>query len=192
MDIMNLRDQIITTARELFMKQGYVATSTRQIAAILNVSQPAIYHHFKNKEAIFIIVISQFALEIGSHLRLIEEKTQRDRLLAMALYLRESHEMNFSLMMNDLQHAISDETNHKIFSIWFENYFKPFIDFFNSIESYLLPHYNVSTVSQHFLRILSSYISESYTNENLDKVSIEDMVDIFLRGITGHNFENLI
>lgn len=188
---MNLRDQIIETAKELFMKQGYVATSTRQIATILNITQPAIYHHFKNKEAIFIIVISEFALEIGTHLQSIEENNKRDHLVAMALYLRDSHDMNFSLMMSDLQNAISDETNQNIFGIWFNNYFKPFIDYFESIKEYILPHYDVSTISQHFLRILSSYISESYSNETLNKVKIEDMVDIFLRGITGSNFDKL-
>ncbi len=189
---MNLRDQIIETAKELFMKQGYVATSTRQIATILNISQPAIYHHFKNKEEIFIIVISEFALEIGTYLRSIEESNTRDHLIKMALYLRDSHEMNFSLMMSDLQNAISDETNQRIFGIWFENYFKPFIDYFIAIKEYILPHFDAATVSQHFLRILSSYISESYSNDTLSRVKIEDMVDIFLRGITGQNFEKLL
>ena len=44
-----MRDMIIETASELFMKQGYLATSTRQIAKKLNITQPALYFHFKKQ-----------------------------------------------------------------------------------------------------------------------------------------------
>lgn len=195
-DIMtyNLRTQIITVATDLFMKQGYVATSTRQIASILDVTQPAIYHHFKNKEEIFIEVISQFAVEIGSDLNaiLIKKQSKRDCLTEMALYLRDKHKMNFTLMMNDLQHSVSKKTNSSIFSVWSENYFNPFIQYFESIEKFIIPELSTANVSQHFLRVLSSYISESYSNDALDTIKIEDMINIFLRGITDYSFNMLI
>lgn len=47
-----LRDQILTTALELFSKKGYFNTSINEICNTANVSTGAIYHHFQNKEAL--------------------------------------------------------------------------------------------------------------------------------------------
>lgn len=182
----NLREEIIKTATSLFMSQGYMATSTRQISKALNVSQPAIYHHFKNKEEIYVAVLTQFALEVGGHLHTILKKSQhpRDTLVEMATYLKIHHPMNLSLMMHDMNHLISQSTRQEIFKIWQNNYFAPFIHYFESIKEFIIPSFSITVVSQHFLRILSSYISETFKNDALSSVEIQDMVDIFLRGIT--------
>lgn len=45
---MNRRDDIIRTAIQLFTKQGYHATSIRQIAADVGCRESAIYVHFEN------------------------------------------------------------------------------------------------------------------------------------------------
>ncbi|WP_119071958.1 TetR/AcrR family transcriptional regulator [Aggregatilinea lenta] len=45
---MNRRDDIIQTARQLFTRQGYHATSIRQIAAGVGCRESAIYVHFEN------------------------------------------------------------------------------------------------------------------------------------------------
>lgn len=47
-------EEILDVAEELFMKQGYNDTSTRQIAKILEITQPNIYYHSKiKKKSIF-------------------------------------------------------------------------------------------------------------------------------------------
>jgi len=44
----NRRDLIIQTAAALFIKQGYTATSVRQIADTVGCSEAALYYHFEN------------------------------------------------------------------------------------------------------------------------------------------------
>lgn len=46
------REKIIEAAAELFARQGYAATSTRDIAAHVGIRQPSLYHHFKLKSDI--------------------------------------------------------------------------------------------------------------------------------------------
>ena len=48
------RAQILDAALALFSHQGYRATSMREIAAKSRVSTGNVYHHFKDKEAIFL------------------------------------------------------------------------------------------------------------------------------------------
>lgn len=47
-DRINRRDLIIETAAELFMEHGYNATSVRQIAEAVGVTEAALYYHFKS------------------------------------------------------------------------------------------------------------------------------------------------
>ncbi len=47
------RQAIIEAAYELFLKQGYAATSMRQIAEHAGLALGGIYNHFPSKEAIF-------------------------------------------------------------------------------------------------------------------------------------------
>lgn len=49
----NRRDQIIAAAAELFIEQGYAAASVRQIAEKVDVTEAAIYYHFKDKRDLF-------------------------------------------------------------------------------------------------------------------------------------------
>jgi AcrR family transcriptional regulator len=46
-DRINRRDLIISVASELFRKQGYDATSVREIAEEVGVTEAALYYHFK-------------------------------------------------------------------------------------------------------------------------------------------------
>lgn len=46
-DRINRRDLIIETAADLFREQGYSATSVRQIAEVVGVTEAALYYHFK-------------------------------------------------------------------------------------------------------------------------------------------------
>jgi AcrR family transcriptional regulator len=49
---MPTRERILHEASELFAKQGYHATTTRQIADAVGVRQPALFHHFDAKSDI--------------------------------------------------------------------------------------------------------------------------------------------
>jgi AcrR family transcriptional regulator len=47
-----VRERILSVAAELFTRQGYHGTSTRDIAAGVGVRQPSLFHHFASKAAI--------------------------------------------------------------------------------------------------------------------------------------------
>ncbi|MDQ1698402.1 MAG: hypothetical protein QOG34_265 [Frankiaceae bacterium] len=51
---MGTREQILDTALELFLAQGYDATSLRQIAERLQLTKAALYYHFPAKELLLL------------------------------------------------------------------------------------------------------------------------------------------
>lgn len=54
------RSAILEAALELFSHRGYGATSMRDIAGKSGVSTGSVYHHFADKEAIFLALLEQF------------------------------------------------------------------------------------------------------------------------------------
>lgn len=56
--------KIISVALELFAKDGFHATSTREIAKTANVSEGLIFRHFINKEGLLKAIISQGEAEL--------------------------------------------------------------------------------------------------------------------------------
>lgn len=60
------RGQILEAALELFSHRGYGATSIRDIADAAKVSTGNVYHHFKDKDAIFQELLNQYWTAIES------------------------------------------------------------------------------------------------------------------------------
>jgi AcrR family transcriptional regulator len=60
------RSQILEAALDLFSHRGYGATSVRDIARAANASTGNVYHHFKDKEAIFNELLNQYWAAIDS------------------------------------------------------------------------------------------------------------------------------
>jgi AcrR family transcriptional regulator len=54
------RAQVLDAALALFSHQGYRATSVRDIAAKARVSTGNVYHHFKDKETIFLELLDHY------------------------------------------------------------------------------------------------------------------------------------
>lgn len=52
-------EKILAAAKLLFVKQGYTATSMRQIAEKAEIGKATIYHHFPDKEAVVMALLDQ-------------------------------------------------------------------------------------------------------------------------------------
>jgi AcrR family transcriptional regulator len=63
-----LREKILSTAKSLFIQYGYHALAMRQIAEALNVSKPALYYHFKDKEELFLAILVTYLDEMETAL----------------------------------------------------------------------------------------------------------------------------
>lgn len=53
------RTRILEVASRLFAEKGFDNTSTRDIAAELNIASPSLYHHFPSKEAILVELLRE-------------------------------------------------------------------------------------------------------------------------------------
>ena len=70
----SLRDQILSTAKGLFLLHGYHGLSMREISESVGVSKAALYYHFKDKEELFVAILTKNLEEIERNIDLIQAK----------------------------------------------------------------------------------------------------------------------
>src|SRR6476660_1344086 len=61
------RARVVATARRLFTEKGYFATGTTEIVELAGVgTRGALYHHFENKQALFLAVFEDIEVDLGA------------------------------------------------------------------------------------------------------------------------------
>ena len=189
---------IIHTARRLFMELGYRAVSTRQIAQICGVTQPAIYHHFKNKQTLYIEVMKQalHQTELDLNAFLSEFTTFQERLTQIALYMTEHFEMDLAQMFHDISHELHPTEQQHLYQSWSNSFLTPFEKMINDgvstgeIKKPALMNTNTTELAFLILNIIKSILEP----ENTTRLSTEErqlkaeekaklMVEIFINGI---------
>ncbi|AYV34052.1 TetR/AcrR family transcriptional regulator [Erysipelothrix rhusiopathiae] len=181
----SIRTRILEIAHWHFMNYGYDKTSTREIARALKITQPAVYHYFKNKEALYYEVLLAFATEIGQNLDTIAKQPYLDlnqHLKLMSQFIQEKHPMNFNMLMQDMDTLKSHDLKTELYHVWKQNYFDPFYYVFKIHSNSLRKDLSLQQASLQFLRILSVYIKPKLDKD--DAHNLSEMIDIFVRGVS--------
>ena len=63
------RDQILTTAAQLFATKGYTKTSMRDVATASGILAGSLYHHFDSKEAIAVELVEKYYADLAAAVR---------------------------------------------------------------------------------------------------------------------------
>jgi AcrR family transcriptional regulator len=120
---------IVSTARKLFMELGYRAVSTRQIAQTCGITQPALYHHFKNKQTLYIAVLKETLLETerGLNAILADFQSFNERFCHISIYLMLQFEVDMAQMFHDINHELSLEEQKEIHQHWRNGFLMPVV-----------------------------------------------------------------
>ena len=131
-DLGETRRTIIKTAHNLFMESGYRAVSTRQIADACGLTQPALYHHFKNKETLYIEVILNEIHKTKTGLERIikRHKDLKERLVEVAYFILINKPEDMSQMFRDIQQELSEDARKLISDSWFNGFIIPISEIF--------------------------------------------------------------
>ncbi len=79
------RDAILQVANRLFVRQGYTATSTRQIAEEAGIGKATIYHHFPDKQAIVLALLDRNTARTRQVLDAVKAETDPRRRIETAV-----------------------------------------------------------------------------------------------------------
>ncbi len=112
------RQEIIDTARRLFIEKGYTATQVKDIVNEINVAQGLFYYYFTSKESIFEAVAHQYADNILNSIQAMLQESDRPTqeklfgIFALFIQSAEKEDSLFSL----IQTADSGMFHEKVYA----------------------------------------------------------------------------
>jgi AcrR family transcriptional regulator len=114
---METRDKILEAAREMFATQGIEATTMRAIAQRIEYTPTAIYHHFKDKDALIIELCHGDFRKLGrqfTQMERIDDPVERLRSIGMAYVefaIANPHHYQIMFMTRTPAHEHPEEKN---------------------------------------------------------------------------------
>ncbi|EUJ38050.1 TetR/AcrR family transcriptional regulator [Brochothrix campestris] len=189
LEMQKTRQRIIVTAERLFMDKGYRFVTTREIAKESNITQPALYHHFKDKEMIYVAVLQAVTTDVrqGIDKLKMERKTAKEALTAYFKLLIVEHPSNLAMMVNDINSQISAENQLLLFQLWQSTYFIPMIAFFEEKQgaNEIRADKSAKAMTQYTFGVLMSLVSLKipYQTEEQLLIKVSESVDFLLEGI---------
>ncbi|MBZ5627839.1 MAG: TetR/AcrR family transcriptional regulator [Acidobacteriia bacterium] len=186
------RQQILDLATELFARQGYQGTTTRQIAQQVRVNEAIIFRHFPTKEELYWAVIeNQIRIRAGRarlEARLAAGGSDRDVLTAIAEELL-SRDATLSRLL--LYTALENhELTHRFFRTHVAQYLELLADFlrrgitegrFREVDPLLAARGFLGMIVYHF-QIQELFGGKRVQTFDPHLVS-ETLVDIWLHGM---------
>lgn len=131
------RQAIIKTATKLFLQKGFGATSTRDIAKRVGITQPALYHHFSDKEILYLDVMTEFSGKVRQDINKVMRKhklSPEDQLYQIAMVLKKHHPISIYEQYNHAMRLLSESSRQKLNMIFAMDYLAPISEYFRQPE----------------------------------------------------------
>jgi len=180
---------ILDTARELFLKNGYAATSTRDIANAIGITQPALYHHFKDKEVIFLAVITTVGAEIKAGIDEIRENTEQsalDQLTDVSLLLTHKHPADVFSLIHSSFKALSPEHIGQLAGVFATDYVQPIQAVFEQPNMHLQAEVTAQMAASFYITSLSPLFNNFHRigDSNVDeRTRVQILLKMILFGV---------
>ncbi len=110
------RNRVLDAARPLFVEFGYKGVSMQQIADAAGIHKATLYHHFKDKDALFAAVVTLELHSIRAEMVRVmaTERTPADQLTAVAWTFFQASHADFGRMMSDVHTYLPMEMRNEI------------------------------------------------------------------------------
>jgi TetR/AcrR family transcriptional repressor of mexAB-oprM operon len=183
------RTAIMKTATKLFLNKGFGETSTRDIAKEIGITQPALYHHFNDKEVLFLDVMTSHGSKVRQEVnRVMRETDQKgeDRLWELAKTLLRLHPKDIYEQWQSAGELLTQSSRRKLNVIFMIDYIEPVSEFFKQPDVKVRPDVLPKEAAELFIASLSPMFNSfqkiggrSITEEQRDRI----ILDVFMSGL---------
>ncbi|MCZ0717544.1 TetR/AcrR family transcriptional regulator [Aerococcus kribbianus] len=176
--------RILECASRMFMTQGYKATSTRAIAQEIGMTQPNLYHYYKNKESLYQGVMAYQLDLLNQELQVILDCYQGDMtksLYDLSLTLLTYQSMDYMMMQHDMTHMVSDEIRQSLRQLWQEKMLAPICQLFAKADEVIRPDFTAEELGSLYLSLMFAAM-KVYPHLSATQLA-KKFVTIFLQGV---------
>ena len=110
------RRRIVTAARPLFVEHGYKGVSMQQIADASAIHKATLYHHFRDKDALFVAVVEAELAQMRDDLvaAINAGDTTHRRLAAVAWRFFQRSRADFGQLMSDVHTHLPEQCRTQV------------------------------------------------------------------------------
>jgi len=178
---------ILTAARQQFLTQGYQATSTREIARQVGITQPALYHHFSDKEAIFLAVVGEVGQEVKQGISQVTVRVKQgaetdpvEALAAITEVLLTVHPRDVFTVLHGSFRYLQPDNRGRLGQLFMGDYLVPLAEFFDQGLVTLQPKLTAREAASFYLTSLSPLFN-NFHQVGPDGASQHEQVIILIR-----------
>lgn len=131
------RQAILKTATRLFLQKGFGEASTRDIAKEIGITQPALYHHFSDKEVLFLDVMTDFGGKVRKDINRVMRKhklSKEDQLYEIVKILKRRHPISIYEQYNQAMRLLSKSAQQRYNMLFTMDYLIPISNYFKQPE----------------------------------------------------------
>ncbi len=190
MQLAKTHQAILDAARSLFLSRGYQGTSTRDIAKIVGITQPALYHHFADKDVLFLQVIKTVGLEIKSGIDAINQQGATvpadERLIQITQVLTDKHPRDIFTVIHSSFADLKPENMQQLGTIFQTDYVTPIENYFKSEDVNLRQSIEPTEAAQFYITSLSPLFSKFHRIGGANMTAEEHirlLLDFILHGL---------
>jgi AcrR family transcriptional regulator len=185
-----VREEILKTAMRMFIEQGYHGLAMRQISEAVGVSKAALYYYFKDKEELFLAILSNYLDEMEALIDAIrtmtESSTEQIRRFVEAI-LSQPAEQRAIIRLASQEMAQLSPTSRKNFN---KIYYEKFIGKLTAIlqegmERGEFRTLNAEVATWSLMGIMYPYFYPAHSGSRpIAPETIGEIVSIYLNGMT--------
>lgn len=181
---------ILDAARTLFLSRGYQGTSTRDIAKIVGITQPALYHHFADKDILFLQVIKTVGSEIKSGIDDINQQCATvpadERLIGITQVLTNEHPRDIFTVIHSSFADLKPKNMQQLGIIFQTDYVTPIENYFKSSDVKLRQGIQPTEAAEFYITSLSPLFSKFHRIGDASMTEEEHirlLLDFILHGL---------
>jgi AcrR family transcriptional regulator len=186
----DLREHILITAKSLFIQQGYHGLAMRQISEGLGVSKAALYYHFKDKEELFLAILSSNLDELERAIDDIQSKQiscSKKIMMFVEHVLKQPAEQRAIIRLASQEMSQLSAMSRKKFDKTYHNQFigKLQAIFQAGIENGNFRPIDPAVATWALLGIMYPYFYPAHTGATPVRAeTIRQIIDIYMNGVT--------
>lgn len=184
------RTAIMNTATKLFLENGFAGTSTRDIAKEIGITQPALYHHFSDKEVLFLDVLTEHCAKVRQGINRVMRKDDidpKERLWEITQVLLRNHPRDVYEQWKAAEQLLSSSSKRKLDMIFMMDYIDPVSEYFKLPDVSLRPDVRPKEAAELYIADLAPLFGSfqeigghSISSENRSKI----ILDVFINGVS--------
>ncbi|MGR8830232.1 TetR/AcrR family transcriptional regulator [Leuconostoc citreum] len=183
------REKIMLAATTVFLSHGYEQTTTRDISKLLGISQPALYHYFGDKEALFVAVIKRVGHQVFSDMSdiLAQQYAQPiDQLTALTTVIVTRHPRDVFTLIHGSFATLSAESQQQLGRVFGHDYVMPITHFFEQAAVKRRENIDARMAASFYITSLSPLFGSFHAlDDNLNMTArIQQLLDLIFYGVS--------